>query len=97
MTASEPIPFTCPGCWRDYEIVMIDPAPFDAQNARIKCVHCGTALPAADGTTLFQYFACDPAAHNPVDLLTRRERLMISLLRCVTLVERLRARRALRR
>ena len=85
MSASEPIPFTCPGCWRDYEIVMIDPAPY-AGGGTIKCVHCGTAFPAVDGTTLFQYFPYDPydpTAHNPADLLTRRERLMISLLKWV--------------
>jgi hypothetical protein len=65
---------------------MIEPAPFDAQGATIKCVHCGTAFPAADGTTLFQYFPYDPydpTAHSPVDRLTRQERLMVSLLRWV--------------
>ncbi len=68
MSALAPIPFTCPGCWRNYEIVMIDPSPFDAREATVKCVFCGVAFPTTEGSALLQYFPRDPTGGKPADL-----------------------------
>jgi len=73
MSASEPIPFTCPGCGTKYNIVLIDPSPYDVRNAAIKCVHCDVALTATKGNALLQYFLRNPVVQNPTDL-TRRKR-----------------------
>jgi hypothetical protein len=73
MGASEPIPFTCPGCGTNYKIVLIDSSPYDLRNATIKCVHCGVALRTRKGNALLQYFLRRSADHNPPDL-TRGER-----------------------
>jgi len=56
MRASEPIPFTCPGCGTKYEIVLIAPSPLEAKDAKANCRRCGAAFPAAEGSVLLKYF-----------------------------------------
>jgi len=73
MSASEPIPFACPGCGTKYKVVLIDPSPYEARNATIKCVKCGVALTATKGNALLQYFLGNPADRNLAGL-PRRER-----------------------
>jgi len=78
MSASEPIPFTCPGCGTKYKVVLIDPSPYDAQNVTIKCLQCGAELTAKKGNGLLEYFLRNTVDNNPAALLTPLERLIIS-------------------
>jgi predicted Zn finger-like uncharacterized protein len=56
MSALEPMPFTCPGCGAKYEVVRIEPSPFETGGSTVKCARCDVVFPAVDGNALLKYF-----------------------------------------
>jgi len=64
MSASEPIPFTCPGCGAKYKIVITEPSPLEAKDAKVKCRRCGAAFPAAEDDMVLKYFLVTGRASN---------------------------------
>jgi len=55
MSASEPLPFTCPDCGAKYKIVKIEGGA-EAKDIKVKCRQCGSALPPTDGNAHLKYF-----------------------------------------
>ena len=55
MSASEPIPFTCPGCGANYKIVKVEPV-VEAKDIEVKCTRCAFAFPPTDGHDHLKYF-----------------------------------------
>ena len=56
MSASEPIPFKCPGCETKYKVVSLTASPVEAKEMKVKCRRCGFPFPANDGDALLKYF-----------------------------------------
>jgi len=56
MSASEPIPFKCPGCETKYKVVSLTASPVEAKEMKVKCRRCGFPFPATDGDALLKYF-----------------------------------------
>jgi len=54
LSKSEPIPFTCPSCEAEYQIVTIEVC--DVQQGRISCLKCGFPFPVGEGNVIFKYF-----------------------------------------
>jgi predicted Zn finger-like uncharacterized protein len=56
MSASKSIPFSCPACGTKYKIVMAEPSPIEAKDAKAKCRRCAAAFPATEGDVVLKYF-----------------------------------------
>jgi hypothetical protein len=62
MSESKPIPFRCPSCGAEYNIVAVKTAP-DAQRGegKIGCLKCDALFPALEGRTY--YLVGRPGGH----------------------------------
>ena len=59
VSASEPIPYNCPGCGANYHVVTVD-GLVDAQHDRGACRWCGIAFPAREGANFLRYLPRPP-------------------------------------
>jgi hypothetical protein len=54
MSQSQPIPFRCPGCEAEYQIVEIETC--EVVQGKIRCLKCDALFPAVEGSVAFKYF-----------------------------------------
>jgi len=54
LSKSKPIPFACPFCKAEYEIVTIE--AYDVQRGKISCLRCDVPFPTSEGDVILKYF-----------------------------------------